>query len=69
MRTKPSVALGLFLYTKRIFIEKFSGATRACSLCFIVHSGVALLWVPALGGAPARAPGGCVFEERVGVGD
>ena len=35
---------------------------------FITHPGVALLWVPALGGAPARAPGGCVFEERVGVG-
>ena len=32
------------------------------------HPGVALLWVPTLGGAPARAPGGCVFEERVGVG-
>jgi len=29
---------------------------------------VALLWVPTLGGAPARAPGGCVFEEQVGVG-
>ena len=35
---------------------------------FITHPGVALLWVPALGGAPARAPGGCVFEEQVGVG-
>ena len=32
------------------------------------HPGVALLWVPTLGGAPARAPGGCVFEEQVGVG-
>ena len=31
------------------------------------HPGVALLWVPALGGAPARAPGGCVFEEQVDV--
>jgi hypothetical protein len=29
---------------------------------------VALLWVLTLGGAPARAPGGCVFEEQVGVG-
>ena len=26
-----------------------------------------MLWVPTLGGAPARAPGGCDFEERVGV--
>ena len=34
----------------------------------ITHPGVALLWVPTLGGAPARAPGGCVFEEQVGVG-
>ena len=32
------------------------------------HPGVALLWVLTLGGAPARAPGGCVFEEQVGVG-
>jgi len=31
-------------------------------------SKVALLWVPAFLGAPARAPGGCVFEEMVGVG-
>ena len=35
---------------------------------FITHLGVALLWMPTLGGAPARAPGGFVFEERVGVG-
>ena len=34
----------------------------------ITHPGVALLWVPTLEGAPARAPGGCVFEEQVGVG-
>ena len=34
----------------------------------ITYPGVALLWVPTLGGAPARAPGGCVFEEQVGVG-
>ena len=27
-----------------------------------------MLWVPTFGGAPARAPGGCVFEEQVGVG-
>ena len=27
-----------------------------------------MLWGPTLGGAPARAPGGCVFEEQVGVG-
>ena len=32
------------------------------------HPGMALLWVPTLEGAPARAPGGCVFEEQVGVG-
>ena len=32
------------------------------------HPGGALLWVPTLGGAPARAPGGYVFEEQVGVG-
>ena len=35
---------------------------------FIKYPGMALLWVPALGGALARAPGGCVFEEQVGVG-
>ena len=35
---------------------------------FITHPGVALLWVPALGGAPAKAPGGFVFEEQMGVG-
>ena len=34
----------------------------------VTHPGVALLWVPTLGGAPARAPGGCVFKEQVGVG-
>ena len=48
----------------------------ACSLTklarrpqvIITHPGVALLWVPTLECAPARAPGVCVFEERVGVG-
>ena len=36
---------------------------------FLLHiPGLALLWVPTLGGAPARASGGCVFEERVGLG-
>ena len=32
------------------------------------HPGVALLWVPTLGGAPARASGGFVSEDQVGVG-
>ena len=32
------------------------------------YPGVALLWVTTLGGAPARAPEGYVFEEQVGVG-
>ena len=27
-----------------------------------------MLWAPALGGVPARAPGGRVFEERVEMG-
>lgn len=35
---------------------------------FMTHPGVALLWVPTFGGAPVRARGGCVFEERLGVG-
>ncbi len=35
---------------------------------FITHPGVTSLLVTTLGGAPARAPGGCVFEEQVGAG-
>ena len=31
------------------------------------HPGVALLWVPTLGGARARPPGGFAFKERVRV--
>ena len=42
--------------------------SRRSFLGLFTHPGVALLWVPTLGGAPARAPGGCVFEERVGMG-
>ena len=40
---------------------------RASGVSVIAHPGVALLWVPTLLDAPARAPGGCVFEKRVGV--
>ena len=43
-------------------------ALKTQSPILLPRPGVALLRVPGLCGAPARPPGGGVFEERVGVG-
>ena len=54
---------GLSVLAARIFFD----SSFDFGLAYL-HIPVALLWVPTLGGGPARAPGGCVFEEQVGVG-
>ena len=48
--------------------EFYTPLEVARSASVFKHPGVALLWVPTLGSAPARTVGRCVFEERVGVG-
>ena len=53
-------------YTDKICIISYY--TVAIKFYITAHPGAALLRVPTSGDAPARAPGGCVFEQRLGVG-
>ena len=57
------------VFLRSIRPQNYTGSQGKYSqVKFITHPGVALLWLLTFGGAPARAPGRCVFEEQVGVG-